>query len=111
MAHRTGQDAQLSALLTTLYTAHSAQVLDVVTRALRAEDVHQAEDIAQDVWLCAWQYLLRGNTIERPAGLLITMARHRVTDHYRLARVRRERPTDTTAATFDATQYRELVAA
>lgn len=111
MTHRTGRDAQLSALLSTLYTAHSDQVLDVVTRALRAEDVHQAEDIAQDVWLAFWQYLLRGNTVTRPAGLLATMARHKVTDHYRSARVRRELPTDTTASTFDATQYRELVAA
>ena len=51
--------------------------------------------------MTVWQYVLRGNEITRPAGLLATMARHRVTDHYRSARVRREVPTDPTTP-YDA---------
>ncbi|MFE5547271.1 RNA polymerase sigma factor [Streptomyces sp. NPDC056534] len=65
-----------------------------VARAVRLEDAHLAEDLAQDVWVEAWQYLLRGNTVASPAGLLAVMARSRVSAHYRSARVRRERLTD-----------------
>jgi DNA-directed RNA polymerase specialized sigma24 family protein len=89
-------DQQLRAVLATLHTQHSALVLSVVTRALRVEDADQAGDIAQSVWVCVWQYLLRGNTIVNPAGLFATMARHKTTDLYRSARVRREVPVATT---------------
>ncbi|MFC9223181.1 RNA polymerase sigma factor [Streptomyces hygroscopicus] len=112
MEHRTDQERgkQLAALV----VAHTSTVQTVISRALRPEDRHLVEDLAQDVWLTAWQYLLRGNTITRPAGLLATMARHRVTDHYRSARVRREVSTDPTAygpLATAAAGARELVAA
>ena len=96
-------DQERRALLTTLYTLYADQIRAVVARNLRPEDRHQADDIAQDVWLTAWQYLLRGNEIKNPRALLSQMARHKVVDHYRSARVRHEIPVDTTA--------RELVAA
>jgi DNA-directed RNA polymerase specialized sigma24 family protein len=85
MAHVTPEDQQLSGLLATLYTAHSALVLDIVARSLRPEDAQQAEDIAQDVWLAAWEHLLRGGTIENPARLLTVLVRSMVTDFYTLA--------------------------
>jgi DNA-directed RNA polymerase specialized sigma24 family protein len=96
-------DQQRRALLATLYSLYADRIRAVVARNLRPEDQHQADDIAQDVWVTAWQYLLRGNEIKNPQALLSTMARHKVTDYYRSARVRREIPVDTMA--------RELVAA
>ncbi|MCU1616533.1 MAG: hypothetical protein JWO98_4073, partial [Frankiales bacterium] len=54
-----------------------------------------------------WTYTLRGNVIDSPAGLLGSMARHRVCDHYRSARVRREGVADFT----DDAQARRLPAA
>ncbi|MFH9244691.1 RNA polymerase sigma factor [Streptomyces lydicus] len=96
-------DQERRELLATFYSLYADQIRLVVARSLRPEDRHQADDIAQDVWLTAWQYLLRGNDIRNPRALLSQMARHRVVDHYRSARVRREVPVDTTA--------RELVAA
>jgi DNA-directed RNA polymerase specialized sigma24 family protein len=98
-----------------LYQQHSARVRRIVAAGLRPADQHQADDIAQDVWLTFWQYVLRGNTIGRPGGLLATMARCRVADHYRLARVRREVSTDPTMSAalggLDREPRRELVAA
>ncbi|MFF4653591.1 RNA polymerase sigma factor [Streptomyces sp. NPDC001380] len=73
-----------------LYLRLSDRVLRQVAAALRPADEHLAEDLAQDVWLDLLQYLRRGNTVASPAGLLASMARHRVADHYRSARVRRE---------------------
>lgn len=97
-----------------LFAAHSGRVRQVVAAGLRPADQHQADDLAQDVWLTFWQYVLRGNDIARPAGLLTAMARHRVTDHYRSARVRREVATDPTtqaAVGLDRAARRELVSA
>jgi DNA-directed RNA polymerase specialized sigma24 family protein len=110
---RAAAERQLAALLAGLYIEHSALVGRVAARNLRPADRHLVEDISQDVWLAAWRYLLRGNTIDRPAGLLATMARRRVVDHCRLARVRREVVTDTTCpvSVFAQAQVRELVAA
>jgi DNA-directed RNA polymerase specialized sigma24 family protein len=71
-------------------------VTRVAARALRPHDCGLADDIAQDVWLDTWQYLLRGNHLCSPAGFLAMRARRRAVDHYRLARVRREEAVDYT---------------
>lgn len=93
-ASRPGDD-QLRIVLNGLAVEHQARVRRVVAGALRFEDQHLVDDIAQNVWLAAWQYLLRGNDVpSRPAAFLSAMARFRVIDHYRLARVRREVVTD-----------------
>ena len=107
------RDQEQRAHLASLASTYQPLVRRVVARNLRPADAHLADDLAQDVWLTAWQYLLRGNTITRPAGLLSTMARRRVVDHYRSARVRREVLTDTISPTsgFARSQARELVAA
>jgi DNA-directed RNA polymerase specialized sigma24 family protein len=91
--NRTGDQA-LAADLTEIYANQQSRVLRIVTRALRVEDQGQAEDLAQDVWLMVWQYLLRGNTIRHAPGLLSVLARRRVYSYYRLARVRREQVTE-----------------
>jgi len=57
-------------------------------------DRSQVDDLAQDVWVEAWQYLLRGNEVRKPHGLLALMARTRVCRHYQSARVRREQAVD-----------------
>lgn len=87
-------DGPTRVLLDGWYREHAAMVRRVVARSVRREDADLVEDLAQDVWVEAWQYLLRGNTVARPVGLLATMARSRVAAHYRSARVRREQATD-----------------
>lgn len=108
---RPDSDQQQRHEVASLYVQHADTVRRIVARSLNPADQHQADDLAQDVWLTFWQYVLRGNSIPRPAGLLTTMARHKVVDHYRLARVRREVAVDTTAAVYDVMQGRELVPA
>jgi DNA-directed RNA polymerase specialized sigma24 family protein len=99
--NRTHEQA-LAAGLAELYANQHRRVLGIVTRTLRVEDqAAYAEDLAQDVWLMVWQYLLRGNEIERPAGLLAVFAKRRVYAHYRSARVRREAATDPQSAALD----------
>lgn len=73
---------------------YGPMVRGVVARGVRLGDADLVDDLVQDVWLEAWQYLLRGNEVRRPHGLLAVMARSRVSAHYRLARVRRERVVD-----------------
>lgn len=87
--------------VTALYLDHGDRIRQQVVALLRPADQHLADDLAQDVWLTLWQYVLRGNTITRPGGLLCTMARHRVADHYRAAHTRRSAPADF-ADTFEA---------
>lgn len=95
MSHRIRPpDPEQQQHVAALYQQHSARVRRTVACRLLPADQHLADDIAQTVWLAFWQYVLRGNTVASPAGLLSAMARCRVADHYRLARVRREVPVD-----------------
>ncbi|WP_050495375.1 sigma factor [Streptomyces sp. NRRL F-5702] len=87
-------DAVLRVQLDGWFREFGPMVRRVVARSARREDVDLVEDLAQDVWVEAWQYLLRGNDVQRPAGLLAVMARSRVSAHYRSARVRREQAVD-----------------
>ncbi|WP_309097531.1 sigma factor [Streptomyces sp.] len=81
-------------LLAGWFAEYAPMVEGVVARTVRLGDVDLVEDLAQDVWVEAWQYLLRGNEVARPAGLLAQKARRRVARHYASARVRRELLTD-----------------
>ncbi|WP_190175509.1 RNA polymerase sigma factor [Streptomyces nitrosporeus] len=87
-------DAVLRQVLDGWFREFGPMVGRVVARSVRREDLHLVDDLTQDVWVEVWQYLLRGNTVARPAGLLAVMARSRVCGHYRLARTRREVSTD-----------------
>jgi DNA-directed RNA polymerase specialized sigma24 family protein len=101
-----------AAEFTAIYAAHATRVHRLVLAELRPADRHQADDLTQDVFLALWRYLQRGEQVTRPTGLLTVMARHRVIDYYRLARVRREVATDpTTHGVFDRAATRELVSA
>ncbi|MFE9853474.1 RNA polymerase sigma factor [Streptomyces sp. NPDC005576] len=97
-AARTGSvrsaDAVLRELLAGWVAEYGVMVGRVVARSVRREDLHLVDDLVQDVWVEVWQYLLCGNDVQRPAGLLAVMARSRVCGHYRSARVRRELATD-----------------
>ncbi|MCX4581347.1 hypothetical protein OHB41_51305 [Streptomyces sp. NBC_01571] len=88
------EDDQARQLLAGWFGEYAPMVRGVVGRTVRYGDLDLVDDLAQDVWVAAWRYLLRGNEVARPAGLLAFMARCRVVDHYRLARVRREQATD-----------------
>ncbi|MEU5157763.1 MULTISPECIES: sigma factor [Actinomycetes] len=88
------EDAAQRELLAGWFAEYAPMVERVVARSVRREDAGDVEDLAQDVWVAVWQYLLRGNAVARPAGLLARMARCRVAHHYRSARMRRERATD-----------------
>ncbi|WP_158718848.1 RNA polymerase sigma factor [Streptomyces sp. NRRL WC-3795] len=87
-------DIEARELLASWFAEFAPMVEAVVARTVRLGDQGLVEDLAQDVWVEAWQYLLRGNEVERPAGLLAMKARRRVYAHYRLARVQRESVTD-----------------
>ncbi|MEU3282114.1 RNA polymerase sigma factor [Streptomyces antibioticus] len=88
------EDAPLRGVLAGWAAEYHGLVVAVAARALREQDQSLAEDIAQDVWLVAWQHLLSGQAVEKPRAFLAGKARRRVVDHYRLARVRREEGTD-----------------
>lgn len=81
--------------VTALYLDHGDMVRKTVAAALRPEDrtTDLVDDLSQEVWLAVVQYVAAGRTI-RSGGLLRTIARHRVTDHYRLAHTRRSAPAD-----------------
>ncbi len=88
------EDVVARELLAGWFAEYAPMVEGVVARTVRLGDVDLVEDLAQDVWVEAWQYLLRGNEVARPAGLLAQKARRRVARHYASARVRRELLTD-----------------
>lgn len=87
-------DDELRVVLGEWAARWQSMVVRVVARSLRDGDRHLAEDLAQDVWVTAWQHLLGGGRVERPAGWLATVARRQVRAHYRSARARREVATD-----------------
>ena len=75
MKNRT-EDQALVADLTVIYANQHTRVLAIVARTLREEDwAAYADDLAQDVWLMVWRYMLRDNEITRPPGLLVVLAR------------------------------------
>ncbi|MGX1226868.1 DNA-directed RNA polymerase specialized sigma24 family protein [Streptomyces ambofaciens] len=88
------EDAVARELLADWFVQYAPMVEAVVARTVRLGDRDLVEDLAQDVWVQVWQYLLRGNEVARPAGLLAMKARRRVYAHYASARVRRESVTD-----------------
>ncbi|MFG3242156.1 RNA polymerase sigma factor [Streptomyces sp. NPDC048157] len=63
-----------------------------IANRLPRRDHHLAEDIASEVFVSLWKsYYAQGNTVnEKPWGLLATIAKRRMCDHFRLARNTRE---------------------
>ncbi|WP_329039916.1 hypothetical protein OIE71_34770 (plasmid) [Streptomyces sp. NBC_01725] len=64
------------------FREYGPMVRRVVARSVRIEDADLADDLAQDVWVDAWQHLLRGNEVLKPHGMLAAMARNRARRHY-----------------------------
>jgi DNA-directed RNA polymerase specialized sigma24 family protein len=87
--------------VTDLYAEQSERIRRIIAAQLKPADKHVADDLAQEVWLGFWRTQVRGTDVTCPAALLATMARRRVVDHYRLARVRREVCTEDMAVYAD----------
>jgi RNA polymerase sigma-70 factor (ECF subfamily) len=73
----------------------------IARRVRRPED---AEDILQTVFLRIHATLPTLRDDERLLGWIYTVARHAITDHYRLASNRRELPVDDVLGPLDVTQ-------
>lgn len=76
----TGEPA---ATFTDWHRQYGRMVRRIAVTELRHEDAALAEDIAQEVWLQLWVYVVGGAQVERPASLLATITRRTVGMHYR----------------------------
>lgn len=90
-----------------LYLAYGDTVRRLVAARLRHDDRDLVDDLSQDVWLAVTEHVRHGRYVRTPLGLLATIARHRVADHYRAAHTRRSTPADWA----DVVQARRLPAA
>lgn len=102
MPERPAVEQQAAAeTFTTLYATYRPRVEAYITNRLPWSDRQLAEDIASEVFLSVWRtHFTAGRAVERPMGLLATVARRRICDHYRLARSTRETAADTGAWQF-----------
>lgn len=76
-----------------IYRDHSRQITLYIAAHLHRTDRHLAEDLTSETFLRLWRSLVGGLVVERPRGILNTIANHVITDHFRLASSH-ERPTD-----------------
>jgi DNA-directed RNA polymerase specialized sigma24 family protein len=83
-----------------LYSDYRTRVEAYIVTRLPRPDRQLAEDLATETFLSLWKHLQAGQVIERPFGLLATMAARRVYDHYRKASNVRETAMDTTHWSF-----------
>ncbi|MGA5487260.1 RNA polymerase sigma factor [Streptomyces pseudogriseolus] len=85
---------------TELYATYRPRVEGYIAARLPRRDSQLAEDLAAEVFTSLWrtQYAPgRPVTIEHPWGLLATVARRRIADHFRVARNTREMTSDMTS--------------
>lgn len=81
-----------------LYIAFRPRIEGYIANRLPRRDSQLAEDITSEVFLSLWRSHYapgRQVDVQRPWGLLATVASRRIADHFRLARNVRETPTDT----------------
>ncbi len=90
-AHRRPDDLDLDAVWRDLH----APLLRFITR--RVQDRHIAEDILQEVMLRLHRHAGELTEVSAVGGWIHEIARNAITDHYRRAVVRRERPVGTDA--------------
>lgn len=82
-------------LLSGIFATHSDRLTRFVFNRLDRPDWHLAEDIAQEAFVrLVRDYSDRSIDLDRVGGLLRTIARHAITDHYRPLRST-ETPVDT----------------
>ena len=65
-----------------LYGEYAGELVRLISGALRAEDVGEAEDLAQDVWLGLWERAVADGRLDSPAGALLDLAIARVAAFY-----------------------------
>ncbi len=87
-------DTLAAARFTDLYSRYFAMARHTAARELRPADADLAEDIAQEAFTHLWTLMAAGTAVLYPAALLRLVIRHKVIDHYRRARTRRERSAD-----------------
>lgn len=81
-------------LFTSAYRNYRPMVRQVILNQLGNGDTYLAEDLAQDTFLRLFQYRERVDLGRSPGGLLMKMAAHSISKHYK-ARRNRELPVDT----------------
>jgi DNA-directed RNA polymerase specialized sigma24 family protein len=88
---------------TQLYATFRPRVEGYIAARLPRRDSQLAEDLAAEVFTSLWRTHFapgRDVGVTHPWGLLATIARRRMADHFRLARNVRETATDTADWTF-----------
>jgi len=65
-----------------LFGEYSGELVRLISGALRTEDVGEAEDLAQDVWLGLWERAVADGRLESPASALLDLAVARVAEFY-----------------------------
>ncbi|MEU1421497.1 sigma factor [Kitasatospora sp. NPDC005751] len=76
-----------------IYRAHSRQITTHIAANLYRTDRHLAEDLTAETFLRLWRAITDGLQIERPRGILNTIAGRVIADHFRRPRSH-ETPTD-----------------
>lgn len=93
-AGQTSINTATDAVLSGIFATHSDRLTRWISARLDRPDWHLAEDIASETFLrLVRDYSGRPIDLDRVGGLLATIARHAITDHYRLRRSG-ETPTD-----------------
>jgi RNA polymerase sigma-70 factor (ECF subfamily) len=64
-----------------LYDSYVAQLYRFVL--FKVSDDEEAKELTSEVFLKAWEYLSEGKPVKSVSGLLYTIARAKVADHYR----------------------------
>ncbi|MFH8530540.1 sigma factor [Streptomyces tendae] len=85
---------------TQLYATYRPRVEGYIAARLPRRDSQLAEDLAAEVFTSLWRTHFapgRTVTVDHPWGLLATIARRRMADHFRLARNTREMTSDMTS--------------
>ncbi|MFI9231334.1 RNA polymerase sigma factor [Streptomyces rimosus] len=80
--------------LSEVFATYHASIRTFIYYRLNRPDWHLAEDLASETFLRLVRDAATVDLGNRTAGLLRTIARRVITDHYRLARNTREEPTD-----------------
>jgi len=65
-----------------LFGEYAGELVRLISGALRSEDVGEAEDLAQDVWLSLWERAVADGRLVSPAGVLLDLAVARVAAFY-----------------------------
>ncbi|MFJ2579993.1 RNA polymerase sigma factor [Kitasatospora aureofaciens] len=87
-----------------IYRTHSRQMTTHIAANLYRTDRHLAEDLTAETFLRLWRAINDGLKIERPRGILNTIASRVIADHFR------RRSSHETAADFTAGNHTDIPA-